>query len=173
MKKKALAVALVVLGGSVLAGRLATRPRVERVELPRPRDVQLARAALEARANCEAARLLGAGSTRVLLGTDELALALRVSPALSENEEEHVRLLLVSRLVRHLGRALEKGEGARRLEEERLTEEDFRFLLGAVESRLARALGDEPRSKPDSYDRGLLRQFRGLGFEEGLRKLFE
>lgn len=136
-------------------------------------DAQLGRALVEARANVEAARALGAGTPRVLLRTEELELALRACPELSKDPEEHVRLLLVSRLIRDLARAIARGEGARRLADERLTEEDFRFLLAAMEARLARAANLEAKSRPESYDRAALRQFRGLGFEGAIRSLFE
>lgn len=146
------------------------RPRAaERV----PLDAQLGRALDEARANVEAGRALGTGTPRVLLRTEELELALRSCPELAQDPEEHVRLLLVARLIRDLGRACARGSVSQRLEEERLTEEDFRFLLGAVEARLAKTTAREPLTRPASYERARLRQFRGLGFEEGIRSLFE
>jgi hypothetical protein len=167
MKKTVLALALVLLVGLVtLVARTGRRPE------PR-RDLLLERAAIEARANCEAARLIGPSPPRVLLGTDELELALRASPAFEANPVEHVRLVLATRLVRHLARALERGEGLKRLEEERFTQEDLRFLLGALESRVAEALDVTPWSRPEDYDRAQLREFRGLRFDEGLRVLFE
>lgn len=136
-------------------------------------DPQLGRALVEARANLEASRALGAGSPRTLIRTTELELALRGCADFARDPEEHVRLLLVSRLVRDLARAVMRGEGAKRLGEERLTEEDFRFLLGAVEARLARAASREPATRPSSYDAGRLRQFRGLTFEDAIRSLFD
>src|SRR5581483_5696266 len=113
-------------------------------------DAQLVRALVEARANLDATRALGAGPPRVFLRTQELDLALHACRELQADAEEQVRLLLVSRLVRDLGRACAKGEIERRLAEERLTEEDLRFLLGALEARLARACGEEPRTRPSS-----------------------
>ncbi len=157
-------VALVALGIASVRLRAAPAPA---------RDLLLERASIEARANCEAARLLGPSPPRVLLGTDELELAVRASPAFEADSAEHVRLVLATRLVRHLERALERGEGAKRLEEERLTQEDLRFLLGALEARVALALGVAPWSRPEDYDRTRLREFRGLRFEEGLRVLFD
>jgi hypothetical protein len=173
--KKALAAGIVasLLLLALVLGAAARRAKSPSPPTPPIEDVPLERALVEARANAEAARLLAVGSPRVLLRTEELDLALRSSPALARDQEEHVRLILVARLVRDLGRAFARGETARRLEEERLTEEDVRFLLGALEARLARAAGREPPERPSSFDPALLREFRGLGFDDGLRRLFD
>jgi hypothetical protein len=161
------------LAGAAVLGTLAA-PKVKALPPPPPtKDAQVARALEEARVNLEAARGLGCGPPRVLLRTDELELALRSSGALREDASELVRLLLAARLVKDVARALAEGDGAHRLEEERLTDEDFRFVLAALEARLARALGVEPRSRPADLDAARLRQFRAVGFEDGLRLLFE
>jgi hypothetical protein len=174
MKKEHVVLPMLVsfVAGAVFLGVLAA-PSAQAVPPPPVADPQLARALEEMRVNLQAARGIGAGSPRVFLSTDELDLALRSSAALRGERRELGRLLLTARLVRHVGRALADGAGERRLDEERLTDEDFRFLLGALEDRLARAAGELPSSTPRDYDPSRLRQFRGLGFDDALRTLFE
>lgn len=174
-------VAVAPLLGAVLAARdRAPEARASASARSTPWD-SLERALVEAHANCEAAadlELALAGRGRVLLETRELERALAEGPASELSARERDSLLAAARFLGDLARALVTSPAAARLslDAARLTAEDARFLLAAVHVRLneqrARrgTVGGFPAHAggPDAFDARKVRQFRALGFREGL-----
>jgi hypothetical protein len=144
---------------------------------PSPDREPLIRSLVEAHANCDAARDLdeglAPGGPRVHLETRELRAVL---DRVARDPHEQARLLRTVRLVDDLARALAEGPARARafLAGERLTSEDARFLVAALHARVARAAraaGVELETHGHAFAATRLKQFRGLGLEEGLAKL--